>query len=113
MIWIIRHYEVWDVVSTDLLPGGNTDMVNVMVIENIFGDEYINIYILITIIIAIQWVRAISAFYVSRFFGPLIKILANMLIDLVKFMVIMGISFFIFCCIGSTLFRDLTSYANI
>lgn len=88
-------------------------MVNVMVIENIFGDEYINIYILITIIIAIQWVRAISAFYVSRFFGPLIKILANMLIDLVKFMVIMGISFFIFCCIGSTLFRDLTSYANI
>lgn len=36
-----------------------------------------------------------------------------MLIDLAKFLVIFGISFFIFSCIGTTLFRDNSDYKSL
>jgi hypothetical protein len=57
--------------------------------------------------------RAIMAFSVARYFTPLIMILGFMLADLVKFLVISGFSFFLWCAVGNILLNKSEGYNSI
>ena len=62
LIWLYRYLTYWSQVSTSDLPGGNTDFESTIVVEQIQKDHDTNIYILMAVVIGIQWSRAIFAF---------------------------------------------------
>ena len=64
-------------------------------------------------ITGIQWIRAILAFSVNRFFTPLIMILGLMLTDLLKFLILLGLSFFLWCCVGNILLNEMDEYSSV
>jgi hypothetical protein len=111
IVWNIRHFSSW--IQYDDSKLKNPDFTTVIIFENISSDPSVNIYIILAILIAFQWSRSIYAFQVTRFFGPLIKILFSMFEDLAKFMVIFLICFFIFCCAAQVLFRESPNYTDL
>jgi len=52
------------------------------------------------------------AVYVTKFFGPLIKIVGYMMIDIGKFFFLLAIVFFIFCFGGMLAFKKITAFNN-
>ncbi len=54
----------------------------------------------------ILWTRALLLLRGSRFFGPLVNIFFSMLRDLAQFMVLFGIIFWIFLCVGTGMMAD-------
>lgn len=65
VVWVvgmIRYYGSWSKVSVDDLPGGETDFENAIVLEQIWADSTYNIYILVALLVSIQWTRSIFIF---------------------------------------------------
>lgn len=52
-------------------------------------------------------------FKLTRFLGPLVKMIENMLNDIAIFMVLFALDLIIFATIGTLLFSSVSSYANL
>ena len=67
---------------------------------------------LYSIISACLWLRVIMLFRLTRFLGPLVKMIQNMMHDIVIFMILFVTQLIVFACIGNLLFADTSSYKN-
>ena len=85
---------------------------SVEIIGRVTGDDYMKVQIPIAIIVGIQWARVFFVFQASKYFGPLIKILSWMLIDVAKFFIIFGINFVIFLSAGRLMFVALDDFQD-
>ena len=85
---------------------------SVEIINKMTNDNDMKVQILIALIVGVQWARVFFVFQASKYFGPLIKILSWMLIDVSKFFIIFGISFVIFLSAGRLMFITLSDFKN-
>ena len=59
------------------------------------------------------WIRIMMLFKLTRFLGPLVKMVENMLNDIAIFMVLFVIELIIFASIGSLLFSSISSFDSL
>lgn len=90
------HFNYWTDIDKDKLL--DSDFEKVQVMENYLDGDVVNIFVIMAVLVSVQWVRSLWVFQVSKFFGPLIKILIYMFINIWKFMIIYLTNFFIFSC---------------
>ena len=62
---------------------------------------------------ACLWFRILLLFKLTRFLGPLVKMIQNMMTDIAIFMVLFGIQLIIFASIGTLLFPSISSYGSL
>lgn len=105
------HFNYWTEIDKTKLLDSDFEKVQTMV--NYLDDEEINIFIIMAVLVSVQWVWSLWVFQVSKFFGPLIKILMYMLINIWKFMIIYLTIFFIFSCAFSILFTELENFSTL
>ena len=65
---------------------------------------------LLAIIAAFFWFKVLLSLQLTKTFGPMIKIIFQLLQDLGTFSILWLIQLFIFACIASLLFIDLPEY---
>lgn len=80
------------------------------IIDRISNDKYMKINLLIALLTGIQFTRIIFALQISRIFGPMIKIIGRMLLDLLIFMFLYGLIFIIFACCQELMFNELDEF---
>ena len=86
---------------------------SILIIGETSSDNFFKFQFLVSIIIAIQWLRIFFVFLASRSFGPLIKILTSMLKDVSKFLIIFGLIFMIFTSAGRIMFINLEDFSTV
>ena len=59
------------------------------------------------------WLRIILLFRLTRFLGPLIKMLQNMIYDMWIFLVLYGTQLLVFASIGNLLFSSVDEYSSL
>ena len=62
---------------------------------------------------ALLWLRIMMLFKLTRFLGPLVKMIENMLNDIAIFMVLFVIELVMFASIGVLLFNSITNYSSM
>lgn len=82
------------------------------IIDRIEGDSYFHLELSVAFLTSIQYARMIFALQMSRVFGPMVKILGNMLVDLVIFIFMYLLVFLIFTCASQLLFHTIDGYGT-
>ena len=82
------------------------------IIDRIDQDDYFHLELTVAVLTSIQYTRMIFALQMSRIFGPMVKILGNMLVDLVTFIFMYLLVFLIFTCASQLLFHTINGYDN-
>ena len=59
-IWVYRYYTYWSVI--DMTTIRDEELVNVEIFKKINQDEDVSLYMIMALLLGIQWVRAIFAF---------------------------------------------------
>ena len=75
-------------------------------------DQTFNIKITLASLISIQFTRLVFSLQVSKTFGPMVKILGSMLLNVSIFMLLFVALFLIFAAIGLLIFQDLDSFST-
>ena len=58
------------------------------------------------------WLKLLLKLRVTKTFGPMFKVLTNMTIDLVTFLVLWVIDLIMFACVGLMIFGQLDKFSN-
>lgn len=82
------------------------------IIDRMDGDSEFSLELSVAVLTSIQYARMIFALQMSRTFGPMVKILGNMLVDLVIFIFMYLLVFLIFTCASQLLFSDVNGYGD-
>ena len=61
----------------------------------------------------VMWVNVLYKFRLTRFFGPLIKMVEQMLQDIAVFMILYLVQLVLFASIAHLLFSDISSYRGL
>jgi hypothetical protein len=61
---------------------------------------------------ACLWFRILLLFRLTRFLGPLVKMIQNMMTDILIFMILFLIQLIIFASVGNLLFASVTEYSS-
>ena len=80
------------------------------IIDRINSDPYFHLELTVAVLTSVQYARMIFALQMSRIFGPMVKILGNMLVDLVIFIFMFLLIFLIFTCASQLLFNKINGY---
>ena len=78
------------------MSGVDTENKVSTVISRMGSDNYFNLHLFIALLTGAQFARLVFAMRVSRVFGPMVKILGSMLLDLLTFMFLYILIFLIF-----------------
>ena len=109
-IYLEYQYYVKGLSSLD-----DKDDIGTMYYDNIFGkrnDEDLLDY-MYSIGSACLYLRIIMLFRLTRFLGPLIKMIQNMINDIIIFMVLFVIQLIVFATIATLLFASVGDYASL
>lgn len=66
-----------------------------------------------SIISSLIWLRVIVLFKLTRFLGPLVKMIQNMIYDIGIFMILFVTQLIVFGSVGTLLFVDVSDYSNL
>jgi len=82
--------------------------------ENIyeFEDDEVLLDVLYSIAIGALWIRILYMFRLTRFLGPLLKMVYMMIWDITIFMILFGILLIIYASIGTLLFYGVEEYKD-
>ena len=108
-VWIIKHFGDY---ATDLDQYRTEERASI-IISRMENDSGFNLKVVLAILLAIQFTRLVLALQVSRTFGPMVKILASMLVNVLIFLVLYAAMFFIFVGAGQLLFAELDAYKDM
>ena len=109
LIWIIKYYGDYNT----SLEGYREEVQASIIITRMNKDSHFNLKIVLGILVGIQFTRFIIALQVSRTFGPMVKILISMIVNLLLFLVLFWAVFFIFAGSGLLLFEELNEYNDM
>lgn len=107
--WIIKN-------STDFtknLSNVRSELRAYTMISRMQQDSTFNIKIVLAVLITIQFIRLVFALEVNRTFGPMIKILGSMIVDILIFLLMYVSIFFIFIGSSALLFQELPEFKNV
>lgn len=90
--WAFKHFYSY----TANLSSVDTENKITTVISRMNSDSSFNLHLFIALLTGAQFARLVFAMKVSRVFGPMVKILGSMLLDLVTFMFLYILIFLIF-----------------
>lgn len=80
-------------------------------VQHVAGDEIL-LDVIYSIGVGCLWMRILFSLRLTRFLGPLIKMITNMLLDIAIFMLLYGIVLIIFASVGNLMFVELTDYKD-
>ena len=86
------------------------DSNHIDIILKMTSDKHMKFQFTASLIIAIQWARVFFVFQASKAFGPLIKILTSMLVDVSRFAIIYVLAFVTFFTVGRIMFIELEDF---
>jgi len=107
--WLIYFFADFNRGTSDM---GSTERAQTLISRMEQADLFDIRYIL-SILIAFQFMRLIFTLQVSRTFGPMVKILLSMLMDISIFLFLYVFLFVIFASTGQLLFQELKQFSNI
>jgi len=109
LVWVILYYTKY---ATDF---GDTreEAKAALLIQRMKDDENWNYKVSIALPVAIQFARLVYALQVNRTFGPMVKIISTMTIDVIIFLVLFAALFFIFVGSGQILFAELDEFKDL
>ena len=76
----------------------------------ILSESFLKFNFCLGMIVVIQWIRVFMVFQASRVFGKMVEIILNMMTEIAKFMVILGILTIAFSSAGRIFFFDITKF---
>ena len=82
------------------------------IIQRMDNDSSFDIQVILAFIVSMQFLRFLLSLQVSRTFGPMIKILGNMFMDVVTFLILFSTILLIFIAIGQLLFENLNQFTS-
>lgn len=100
------NYFISGVGQTPSEPEGVTYYDNVFK-DSSYSDDLDYLY---SVGSACLWIRIILLYRLTRFLGPLVKMIQNMIGEMSIFMVLFVTQLVVFACVGNLLFSDTTSY---
>ena len=106
--WVMNHYCKYAINLNDY-PYYQRAYV---VIDRMNNDNYFNIKLWNASNIALQFTRVVFSLQVSKTFGPMVKILGSMLLDVTIFMLLFAALFLIFNAIGQLVFSELPAFSS-
>jgi hypothetical protein len=77
------------------------------------SSDLLQLSLILSGILGLQWLRTLICFKVSRIFTPMITIIGAMVQELVKFFFLAGIIFIMFLAIGNILLYDCESFSTL
>lgn len=106
--WFLKNYSYYE---RDF-SGVRDELKAATIIERMEDDSSFDIQVILAILASIQFVRLLISLEVSRTFGPMIKILGTMFMDVVVFLLLFVTIFLIFLAIGQLLFEQLNEFTS-
>jgi len=109
MIWMILYYSKYAI----NLDNYREEVKSSVIIQRMRDDDSWNYKVSIALPVALQFARLVYALQVNRTFGPMVKIISSMIVDVMRFLVLFAVLFFIFVGSGQILFAELDAYADL
>ena len=109
IIWMIIYYGDY----AAGLGGIRSEERASVIIQRMIDDNKWNYKVSTAIPVSIQFARLVYALQVNRTFGPMVKILMTMMMNLALFLVLFTVIFFIFVGAGQILFSELADFSNL
>ncbi|CAI2387514.1 unnamed protein product [Moneuplotes crassus] len=112
LIYIIRvlrfayHYN-------DDLSSEREEIRAAVQIQRMRDDDVFNFKAAIAIPVSLQFARLVYALQVNRTFGPMVKIITSMIVDVIRFLILFAAMFFIFIGAGQILFSELDEFSDL
>lgn len=78
-----------------------------------YRESFLDMTLVTGLYMMIQWTRMIIVFRVNSFIGPMIKIIENMLFEIIKFIIIYGLILIVFASSGYLFFIRVEGYSTI
>lgn len=109
LFWLIKHFGDF---TKDLDQVRQEEKASTL-IRRMEDDEAFNVDLILALLIGIQFTRLVFALEVNRTFGPMVKILGSMIVDIISFLILYICIFFIFVGISTLLFYELDEYEDV
>ena len=106
--WIYKHYIVYSIDVSSTREEFQAWKLNTLMSD----DKQFDINFVLATLMGLLFTKLILSLQVSKTFGPMVKILGSMLLDVVIFMLLFAIIFLIFASIGLQIFQDLDKFLN-
>ena len=114
LVFSIRLYLEFKYYRSGLGAAADNNEKGRLYYDNVFRytnySEYLDY--LYSIASACLWLRIIMLFRLTRFLGPLVKMIENMMSDISIFMILFITQLVVFASIGNLLFSDTDAYSN-
>lgn len=85
----------------------------VQYIENVRADTGFKVAYAQAFLAMIQWARILTILKATYVIGPMVEMIMNMFMDIIKFIVLYVLVFLVFMSAGDLLFYELKEYKNI
>jgi len=109
IVWLIKHFTNFG----HNLGEYRSELKASKIIERMENDESFNIKVTLALLLAIQYIRLVIALQVSRTFGPMVRILRSMILDISIFLLLFAAILAVFAGAGQLLFAELKEYSNL
>eukprot|EP00347_Sterkiella_histriomuscorum_P007752 403347692 len=115
IVWMWYYNANLDIVQLEGSYGGSLTRNQVFVLSVIedISDGVFRFDMLLAVHCGFLWLKVTMLLKLTRSFGPLIKIVINMMQDILEFFVIWSINLVFFSCVGMLLFGELDQYNSI
>ena len=106
--WVYKHYIVYSIDVSSI-----KEELQAWKLNNLMNDDTkFDINIILATLMGLLFTKLILSLQVSKTFGPMVKILGSMLLDVIIFMLLFAVIFLIFASIGLQIFQDLDPFLN-
>ena len=82
-------------------------------IKRMEDDGAFNIRVTLALLIALHYIRLVLAMQVSRIFGPMVKIMQSLMVNILIFLFLYAAIFFIFAGVGQMLFQEIDEFKDM
>jgi hypothetical protein len=114
IVFSIRLYFEYAYYIDGISDAKDDDQLGTTYYDNVFRDTDYSEWLdyLYSIGSACLWLRIILLFRLTRFLGPLVKMIENMMTDIVIFMVLFIVQLVVFASVGNLLFASTDAYTS-
>lgn len=109
IVWISKHFGNYAANLGDV----RDELKATTIIQRMEDDHSFNIKVTLALLLAIHYTRIIISLQVSRTFGPMVRILKSMIVDIIVFLIFFAAMIAIFAGAGQLMFYELPNYSDI
>ena len=109
-IWLYNHYSSFQLKEIKICGDGNKDYFFCCNMSYMSRNQVYNFNYVMATMSALVWIKVLTRFFLTRTMGPLIKIVALLLADVSKFMLIWSLALLLFICVGMLVFFNVPQF---